>query len=175
MHAAEARAARTILFALIAIVCACQRTTSDIDAAMRRVVRRASRATLTAFESEQELADFLRSLARTQRGARNGPQLLDGLALCGTACASAGGACSATSPCCSGLVCSAGRCVAEVEEAPAPAAEAAEEPSAGTPPAESITNVQHAGVDEGGIVKLHGDHLVVLRRGRLFSIEIGKD
>jgi uncharacterized secreted protein with C-terminal beta-propeller domain len=29
---------------------------------------------------------------------------------------------------------------------------------------ESITNTQHAGVDEGGIVKLHGDHLVVLRR-----------
>ena len=24
---------------------------------------------------------------------------------------------------------------------------------------ESVTNVQHAGVDEGGIVKLHGDHL----------------
>ncbi len=29
---------------------------------------------------------------------------------------------------------------------------------------ESVTNVQHAGVDEGGIVKVHGDHLVVLRR-----------
>src|SRR4030095_3356798 len=28
---------------------------------------------------------------------------------------------------------------------------------------ESVTNVQHAGVDEGGIVKVHGDHLVVLR------------
>jgi uncharacterized secreted protein with C-terminal beta-propeller domain len=38
---------------------------------------------------------------------------------------------------------------------------------------ESITNVQHAGVDEGGIVKVHGDHLVVLRRGRLFTIAIG--
>jgi Beta propeller domain len=37
---------------------------------------------------------------------------------------------------------------------------------------ESITNTQHAGVDEGGIVKLHGDYLVVLRRGRLFTISI---
>jgi hypothetical protein len=37
---------------------------------------------------------------------------------------------------------------------------------------ESVTNVQHAGVDEGGIVKLHGDHLVVLRRGRLFTVSI---
>ena len=38
---------------------------------------------------------------------------------------------------------------------------------------ESVTNVQHAGVDEGGIVKVHGDHLVVLRRGRLFTVRIG--
>ncbi len=37
---------------------------------------------------------------------------------------------------------------------------------------ESVTNVQHAGVDEGGIVKVHGEHLVVLRRGRLFTLRI---
>jgi hypothetical protein len=37
---------------------------------------------------------------------------------------------------------------------------------------ESITNSQHAGVDEGGIVKQHGDHLVILRRGRLFTVDI---
>ena len=50
-------------------------------------------------------------------------------------------------------------------------------PAARTVPAteESITNVQHAGVDEGGIVKLHGSHLVVLRRGRLFTVKIGDD
>jgi hypothetical protein len=46
---------------------------------------------------------------------------------------------------------------------PAPASAAA---------AESVTNVQHAGVDEGGIVKLHGEHLVILRRGRLFTVEV---
>ncbi len=38
---------------------------------------------------------------------------------------------------------------------------------------ESITNTQHAGVDEGGIVKQYGDFLVVLRRGRLFTVGIG--
>src|SRR5438094_418764 len=60
--------------------------------------------------------------------------------------------------------------------APAPAAT---ESSAGLAKAsddakaESITNTQHAGVDEGGIIKLHGDHLVVLRRGRLFTVAIG--
>jgi hypothetical protein len=42
-------------------------------------------------------------------------------------------------------------------------------------PSESITNTQEAGVDEGGIVKAHGDHLVVLRRGRLFSVEVGDE
>ena len=43
----------------------------------------------------------------------------------------------------------------------------------GAAAAESITNVQHAGVDEGGIVKTHGDMLVILRRGRLFTVRIG--
>lgn len=38
---------------------------------------------------------------------------------------------------------------------------------------DSVTNVQHAGVDEGGIVKVHGNQLVVLRRGRLFTVAIG--
>ena len=37
---------------------------------------------------------------------------------------------------------------------------------------ESITNNQHAQVDEGDIVKLHGEHLIVLRRGRLFTISL---
>jgi hypothetical protein len=39
--------------------------------------------------------------------------------------------------------------------------------------AESITNNQHEGVDEGGIVKRRGDYLVILRRGRLFTVDVG--
>lgn len=38
---------------------------------------------------------------------------------------------------------------------------------------ESVTNVQTAGVDEGGIVKVHKNHLIILRRGRLFTVRIG--
>lgn len=34
----------------------------------------------------------------------------------------------------------------------------------------SITNTQEVGVDEGGIVKVRGDILVILRRGRLFTV-----
>ncbi|HYV12568.1 MAG TPA: beta-propeller domain-containing protein [Pyrinomonadaceae bacterium] len=49
----------------------------------------------------------------------------------------------------------------------------AEAPPAAKAEAESVTNTQHAGVDEGGIVKVHGNHLVVLRRGRLFTVAIG--
>jgi len=62
--------------------------------------------------------------------------------------------------------------------APAPAASPADgvasspaqEKSAG----ESITNTQEAGVDEGGIVKVYGDMLVILRRGRLFTVSTGR-
>ena len=39
--------------------------------------------------------------------------------------------------------------------------------------APDITNNQTAHVDEGGIVKTHGTHLVVLRRGRLFTVDTG--
>ncbi|MDX1495729.1 MAG: beta-propeller domain-containing protein, partial [Longimicrobiales bacterium] len=47
--------------------------------------------------------------------------------------------------------------------------------SAEIQPAASVTNVQHAGVDEGGIVKLRDRHLVVLRRGRLHTVDLGDD
>ena len=40
---------------------------------------------------------------------------------------------------------------------------------------ESITNNQEAGVDEGDIVKARGNHLVVLRQGRIFTVELGPD
>jgi hypothetical protein len=44
-----------------------------------------------------------------------------------------------------------------------------------TPAAEeSVTNNQTAGVDEGGIVKVHGNHLVILRRGRLFTVDVAR-
>lgn len=43
------------------------------------------------------------------------------------------------------------------------------------PTDQSITNVQTEGVDEGDIVKKQGDYLIVLRRGRLFTVRIGGD
>ncbi|MEQ1805856.1 MAG: beta-propeller domain-containing protein [Burkholderiaceae bacterium] len=45
----------------------------------------------------------------------------------------------------------------------------------GAAAAESITNAQTAGVDEGGIVKRAGEHLIILRRGRLFTVRVGGD
>lgn len=51
----------------------------------------------------------------------------------------------------------------------APAAAVRDDASA---PPDSITNTQEVGVDEGGIVKARGDHLVVLRRGRLFTFSV---
>ena len=60
-----------------------------------------------------------------------------------------------------------------LQAAPAAKAEASSSDSARA--SESITNVQTAGVDEGGIVKRAGDHLVILRRGRLFTVRVGGD
>lgn len=37
---------------------------------------------------------------------------------------------------------------------------------------ENITNRQESDVDEGGIVKNYGDYLVILRRGRLFTVSV---
>lgn len=59
--------------------------------------------------------------------------------------------------------------------APAPSAAPQGEPVvlgmfAPPPGDDAITNVQVAGVDEGGIVKVSGDYLVILRRGRLFTV-----
>ena len=42
-------------------------------------------------------------------------------------------------------------------------------PAAGA--AESITNNQSVGVNEGSVVKVHGKHLVILRRVRLFTVD----
>lgn len=55
--------------------------------------------------------------------------------------------------------------------APSPASSA--KPEAKSKDDDGITNTQVAGVDEGGIVKVHGDHLVILRRGRLFTVKVG--
>lgn len=44
-----------------------------------------------------------------------------------------------------------------------------------TPASPPITNNQKAGVDEGDIVKLIGDYLVILQDGRLFSVDLGDD
>ena len=64
----------------------------------------------------------------------------------------------------------AGNGVMYALEAPAPVAKSLPTTDSAE---DSVTNTQHAGVDEGGIVKVHGDHLVILRRGRLFTVAVG--
>lgn len=64
---------------------------------------------------------------------------------------------------------------AEVSEPSAMAVDAAADVAGAPAESESITNTQEAGVDEGGIVKNAGDYLIVLRRGRLFTINHGDD
>ncbi len=47
--------------------------------------------------------------------------------------------------------------------------------AAATPDNPDITNVQEAGVDEGGIVKQVGRFLLVLHHARIFSVDLGAD
>jgi hypothetical protein len=112
---------------------------------VQETLAKASRPNLTAFQSDEELKKLFEDLAAAQRRDQQ------------KAAASPAPETAATS-------------------AAAPAAAPAQgEAAKDKKEDESITNTQHAGVDEGGIVKVHGDHLVVLRRGRLFTVKIGGD
>ena len=108
-----------------------------------------AKKTLRAFRSERELKDFFRKLAEEQRREARRQRVNTQMS------AGADAASNAASP------------------APVTKAEAYSLADSKSKDDESVTNAQHAGVDEGGIVKLHGNHLVVLRRGRLFTVEIG--
>lgn len=64
---------------------------------------------------------------------------------------------------------------APVAEAAAPAMDKVEVTGsrvAGNAKDDAITNVQTQGVDEGDIVKKRGDYLIILRRGRLFTVKV---
>ena len=60
---------------------------------------------------------------------------------------------------------------ADMAPPPPPAPAQAETVTAGRA-SDGITNNQESGVDEGDIVKAHGDTLVILRRGRLFTVSL---
>jgi hypothetical protein len=155
---------------------ACRGASSGDARTPLEVVRRASRTELEAFRSERELKAFLRDLARAQTRDHGRLAVAAGakLSCVPETCESLGADCGVHSNGCGGTI-DCGPCggddapaAAAPAEAPAPEAPAEESSRA----SESITNVQHAGVDEGGIVKRSGDHLIVLRRGRLFSVDV---
>lgn len=121
------------------------------------VVERSGREQLTRFKSTKDLKQFLDRVHPPSRRdyASAGSPLAD------SAAGEVAAAEYAPSP----------------EPAPsmsAPATASAPEAKSADKEDESITNTQEVGVDEGGIVKTHGDHLVVLRRGRLFTVDIGR-
>ncbi len=114
----------------------------------------APRATLQAFKDEQEIRELFKGWAEEQQRRIEAQRKQQQEMRARMEAQSGLGSFSAAQP-------------------PAPA-KAAAAPSALVAGAasESVTNVQHAGVDEGGIVKLHGEHLIILRRGRLFTVNV---
>ncbi|HEU0015574.1 MAG TPA: beta-propeller domain-containing protein [Longimicrobium sp.] len=117
------------------------------------------RATLRAFQSEAEFIRFHRRLAHDYKRA----QMKQEIPLAAPPPPPAPPPPAPPPPPSAG---------APAAEAPAPV-QAFYSDAAARSGAESITNVQHAGVDEGGIVKVAGDYLVILRRGRLFTVRVG--
>src|SRR5450830_502911 len=113
----------------------------------------APRKTLAPFASEQALSSYLQQLQARQAALLREQQIQQQKLQRATAQYSAQSMSAAPAPPAPILA----------RAAPAPSAEAAE----------SVTNVQTAGVDEGGIVKLHGKHLAMLRRGKLFTVQVG--
>ncbi len=99
---------------------------------------------LTAFRSDAELRKYLRELRQRQRAEEEAMPVPEPVPM--------------PSP------------VAPSEALSAPAADMAATGSRIANP--SITNTQEANVDEGGIVKVSGDTLVILRRGRLFTVSL---
>ena len=134
----------TLAATLLVITALAACTGTPTNRAAAGNAKKTDKKTMRAFASEEELKAYFRKLAEERKqAARRNRAESSGLAN--------------TSP------------------PPAPTAQAAAEANkAGAAKDEdSVTNTQHAGVDEGGIVKLHGDHLVVLRRGRLFTVAVG--
>ena len=145
----------TMLLALAALTaCSCGSVQKDVHQAERelqQVVHQQTRTNLERFESEDDLVAYLDELRKAKEKryrAQASKSTADGFGGEGAVAEAPAAEPTASAP-----------------------TEAAEESKADAD--ESITNTQEAGVDEGGIVKAHGDHLVVLRRGRLFTVKVG--
>jgi len=106
----------------------------------------AARKTLHAFRSEQELKSYFHELAEKLKAEQSRRGYVGGVG--------------------AGVV-------GSLAQSMGPAAAPSKLANSAADKSESVTSTQVAGVDEGGIVKVHGNHLVMLRRGRLFTVAIG--
>ncbi|MCC7535531.1 MAG: beta-propeller domain-containing protein [Deltaproteobacteria bacterium] len=144
-----------------------------------QVISQATREHLVAFTSEEELMSYLRRMGEAQRRQMYGSNPNAGKQDMADGGVPGGGTIDFDD----GTV--SGDMAAPAAEAPSPSPTApaarrsrARSESRSTTSgraqqqAESITSTQEQGIDEGDIVKAHGDQLIVLRRGRLFSIGI---
>jgi len=109
----------------------------------------APQKTLPAFASEQELSSYLQAMAQRQLEQQRAREKM--------------------------LRRSSAMQKSAPMPAPMPAPMAEASVASADSTAESVTNTQTAGVDEGGIVKVHGKHLVMLRRGKLFTVAVGQN
>lgn len=138
-----AQAAAYVFAAVLVISVLAACSGPSLTGASSAAAKKTGKKTMQAFASEEEMKAYFRKLAEERK---RGQRMRGADSQANTAAAP-----------------------------PAPLAQATSEANkaGAAKDDESVTNTQHAGVDEGGIVKLHGDHLVVLRRGRLFTVAVG--
>jgi len=139
---------------VVAAIAGCASTPASVGRAADSADTKPKK-TLRPFRSEKEMKDYFRELAEKQRqeAARRAREAQGNTTTAQPASPTLG--------------------ANNADAAPAAKSGVAQEAKSPGDDEESVTNVQHAGVDEGGIVKVHGNHLVVLRRGRLFTVAIG--
>ena len=143
---------RFVLAAAIAVSCACATAAQTVtrhpsNTQSRSKAVNGGNGSLKSFSSERALRETLAEVTRLRQQERE-KQRRDALAECRT---------WAKADNIVGVDCTA------------PLVETLTVSGAAGPSIDD-TNNQHDGVDEGGIVKIAGDILVVLRRGRLFTI-----
>jgi hypothetical protein len=139
----------TLGLAVGSAACGPRISLDDANKELQKVVKAESRQDMVQFSSDADLDSYFKKLREAQeardRAARSGW---------------------------SGLAKKMSSADATATPAAAPPMEESEGEAASSDD-DGITNNQEAGVDEGGIVKTRGNHLVVLRRGRLFTVNIG--
>lgn len=126
-----------------------------------------AKKTMKAFASEQAFLAYMAKFKTEQRRVME----MSPPVIAAPAAPPAGAAANSSSPQLESIQVTGTRIKASDSSSSSPALKIARDKNK----EDGITNNQTEGVDEGDIVKKRGDYLVILRRGRLFTVKVGEN